>query len=77
MASERSTRRDLLACIFITKSISKKLLQTFVLLNWPQVWKQALNMAVPGPETGPDLDLRRCQIPTKTILMTIYTEETE
>ena len=26
MASERSKRRDLLACIFITKSISKKLL---------------------------------------------------
>ena len=26
MASERSERRDILACIFITKSISKKLL---------------------------------------------------
>ena len=26
MASERSKRRDLLTCIFITKSISKKLL---------------------------------------------------
>ena len=26
VASERSKRRDLLACIFITKSISKKLL---------------------------------------------------
>ena len=26
MALERSKRRDLLACIFITKSISKKLL---------------------------------------------------
>ena len=33
MASERSKRRDLLACIFITKSISMKLLILLILMR--------------------------------------------
>ena len=32
MASERSKRRDLFACIFITKSVSKKLLIKIIII---------------------------------------------